>query len=210
MKAWAGLAASAILAASPAMAADRPPDPTAPLPTNSRVGDDHSVLLVPQRRMSVPFDDKMNAVAGDEGAADALGFEIPKNDPKIETWFETNGKALFDTGRLRFNLYTIEQPAGSQRSRTILVVSNGRSRDVAYFAALVIGVQGRHVLKPTTICSIRPNGVGIESWGDQVEGILVLKVVESSQPVCTDARTGKFYPPGQQPPPPDPAPAKPN
>ena len=204
------LAAAGLSIAAPAMAQNDLAPKQPPLPSVSTIDSNNYVLVVPGRRISLTFDDKMTPKNAGEGAADDLGFPLPENDPQIETWAQHTGDARVDPGALRINLYAFTPKPGSQQPATVLEVANGRDKPVVYFAALVMGVEGKHVIRYTTICSIKPHGVGLESFGESVEGILVLKVVETDGPICSDARTGKFYPVGQQPPPPDPPAPKPN
>jgi hypothetical protein len=210
MRTLARLAVAAVLVGAPALAQPGQ-DRGNLLPSTSQVAQDHTLILMPGRRLSVSLDDKLVPSLSSEGAADALEFTTRDSDRKLETWgAATVGNAVIDTDRVRFNLYAFTRPPGSQQPSTALVVTNGRGKPLVYFAALVMAVEGRHVLRYTTICSIKPNQAGLETWGETVEAIMVLRIVEVDQPVCSDARTGKFYAPETQPPPPDPPAPKPN
>ena len=69
-----------------------------------------------------------------------------------------------------------------------LTVANGYSYPVIYNAFLVGKRNGQTYYRPTSICPIRPGQVGVESWPERIDGVVMANVhaIDPDHMACND------------------------
>lgn len=182
--------------AAPAVAQQAPAEPpietSCPLETVDADGVIHlpecrrdaTFTIVPDATMSVTLDEQTRVATLRSGPApDNSGMDKPASKTG-ETLQQLHGvPVVASAGEVTFTLWS------TAAEGTQLAVENKSGRRLIYVAALK---KGQHS-KFTTICSIDAGKIGIESWTEQVDGIMILRILippEKDGVICVDPAKG--------------------
>lgn len=174
-----------------------PEQPKVQLPAASQLRADNTILLIPGRELVVGWKSGEATTKVSEGAAPPHGLPPIPHDPNAETWLApipTDKFKRAEPGQIVFSLW-VEEGRG-----TILTASSGQQQPFVYMANLIMRRDGRVVVRPTTICAVRPGTVGLETWPYAVEAIQIVGIGLSPADMCYDHEAKKGYKMGEQPP----------
>lgn len=167
------------------------------LPAASALRPNGTMLLIPGRELVVNWKMPEPPTQVSEGVAPPHGLPPIPHDPNVETWLApipTDKFKRAEPGQIVFSLW-VEEGRG-----TILTASSGQPQPFFYMANLVLRREGRLVVRPTTICAVRPGTVGLETWPYAVEAIQIVGIGLSPADMCYDHAAKKGYKMGEQPP----------
>jgi hypothetical protein len=189
------VALSAIAFAASAQT-EAPAQPKPQLPSVSQL-QGGTILLIPGRELVVNWKMPEAPTQVSEGAAPPHGLPPIPQDPNVETWLApipTDKFKRAEPGQIVFSLW-VEDGRG-----TTLTASSGQAQPFFYMANLIVRREGRLVVRPTTICAVRPGTVGLETWPYAVEAIQIVGIGLSPADMCYDHEAKKGYKMGEQPP----------
>jgi hypothetical protein len=177
--------------------AQPPAQASAELPAVSTLRPNGTILLIPGRELVIAWKMPDAPTEVSEGAAPPHGLPPIPHDPDVETWtapIPTDKFKRAEPGQIVFSLW-VEEGRG-----TILTATSGQQQPFFYMANLVLRREGRLVVRPTTICAVRPGTVGLETWPYAVEAIQIVGMGLIPADMCYDHEAKKGYRMGDQPP----------